>query len=83
MNEPILASGKDDSQWLTGELGGKYFVQRITLDLAGRTGEQVAGQWVRKQRLIDKKDKNLETLNDLRVIDGVRYFPLHCQQRVW
>lgn len=48
MNEPVLAGGKDDKGWLAGDLGGKHFVQRITLDLAGRTGEQVAAAWVQK-----------------------------------
>lgn len=49
MNEPILP-GKDkvESEWLTGELGGKFFVQRISLDLADRTRQQVAKQWVDK-----------------------------------
>ena len=37
-----------ETEWLAGEFGGKYFVQRITLDLAGRTREQVAQAWVRK-----------------------------------
>ena len=49
MNEPILAGGdKTETEWLAGEFGGKYFVQRITLDLAGRTREQVAKAWVDK-----------------------------------
>lgn len=48
MNEPILAGDKKDNEWLTGELGGKHFVQRITRDLAGRTREEVAKQWVKK-----------------------------------
>ena len=46
MNEPILPGEKKEIEWLTGELGGKYFVQRITLDLAGRTRQQVARAWV-------------------------------------
>ena len=46
MNEPILPGNKPESEWLTGELGGKYFVQRISLDLGGRTQEQVAKSWV-------------------------------------
>lgn len=46
MNEPILPGEKKETQWLTGELGGKHFVQRISLDLAGRTREQVARAWV-------------------------------------
>ena len=49
MNEPILpGKNKKESEWLAGEFGGKHFVQRITLDLAGRSREQVAGAWVRK-----------------------------------
>ena len=49
MNEPILAGAKKaETEWLTGELGGKYFVQRITLDLAGRTRIDVAKAWVEK-----------------------------------
>jgi Cellulase (glycosyl hydrolase family 5) len=48
MNEPILAGETKESEWLTGELGGKHFVQRITLDLAGRTREEVAREWIKK-----------------------------------
>jgi len=46
MNEPILPGGKKETEWLAGELGGKFFVQRLTLDLAGRTQQQVAKAWV-------------------------------------
>ena len=49
MNEPVLAGGKSESEWLGGELGGKFFTQRLTLDLAGRTREQVAKAWVDQQ----------------------------------
>jgi hypothetical protein len=60
MNEPILpAENKPESEWLAGEFGGEYFVQRITLDLAGRTSSQVAKTWVDKLvpaiREFDKK----------------------------
>ncbi|MHC4203882.1 MAG: neutral/alkaline non-lysosomal ceramidase N-terminal domain-containing protein [Planctomycetota bacterium] len=49
MNEPILPGAeKAETDWLAGEFGGKHFVQRITLDLAGRTREQVARAWVDK-----------------------------------
>ncbi len=49
MNEPILAGeGNVENDWLTGELGGKHFVQRITLDLKGRTRLEVAREWVKK-----------------------------------
>lgn len=47
MNEPILpGAGKPEIEWLAGELGGKHFVQRITLDLKGRSREEVARLWV-------------------------------------
>ncbi len=47
MNEPILTGGDPKEDWLPGQpLGGKYFVQRITLDLKGRTDKEVARAWV-------------------------------------
>lgn len=46
MNEPVLPGDKVETEWLTGELGGKFFVQRLALDLAGRTRQQAARQWV-------------------------------------
>ncbi len=47
MNEPVLPGAQKETSWLAGEpLGGKYFVQRITLDLAGRTRTEVAQKWV-------------------------------------
>lgn len=46
MNEPILPGAKPQTEWLAGEFGGKHFVQRIALDLAGRTRSEVAKAWV-------------------------------------
>jgi hypothetical protein len=47
MNEPILpGDDKKETDWLAGEFGGKYFVQRITLDLAGRSRHEVARAWI-------------------------------------
>ena len=46
MNEPILPGKEPAKEWLAGELAGKYFVQRLTLDLKGRTRGQVAERWV-------------------------------------
>ncbi|QEG42055.1 cellulase family glycosylhydrolase [Roseimaritima ulvae] len=46
MNEPILAGKQPASDWLGGELAGKFFVQRLTLDLADRTRQAVAKAWV-------------------------------------
>ncbi len=49
MNEPIAPGGSEkQTEWYLGELGGKFFVQRITLDPAGRTAKQVAKAWVDK-----------------------------------
>lgn len=42
MNEPILPGKKIEAEWLTRELGGKHFVQRLSLDLKDRSREQVA-----------------------------------------
>jgi hypothetical protein len=46
MNEPIIGGANPESGWLTGELGGKHFVQRITLDAKGRTRPEIAKAWV-------------------------------------
>jgi hypothetical protein len=48
MNEPVLAGKEPATEWLAGELGGKFFVQRLTLDLKDRTRQQVAKAWVDK-----------------------------------
>ena len=49
MNEPILpGAGETADGWLAGAFAGKHFVQRISLDLRGRTREQVAEAWVGK-----------------------------------
>ena len=42
MNEPILPGRKAETEWVTGDLGGKSFVQRIALELGDRSREQVA-----------------------------------------
>jgi hypothetical protein len=59
MNEPVLpGEGEKATEWLAGEFAGMCFVQRLTLDLAGRTREQVAKAWVdRLVAAIRKHDK--------------------------
>lgn len=48
MNEPILAAAKEgEHPWLTGELGGMHFVQRISNDAAGREREEIVEAWVK------------------------------------
>jgi hypothetical protein len=46
MNEPVPPGKNIETEWLTGELAGKSFVQRLALDLAGRSREEVARAWV-------------------------------------
>ena len=48
MNEPILPGSEPATEWLAGDLAGKHFVQRLTLDLLGRSREQVAEAWAEK-----------------------------------
>lgn len=48
MNEPIVSGQKVEKEWLTGELAGKYFTQRISLDSRGRTSREIAAAWVAK-----------------------------------
>lgn len=48
MNEPIIGGGANPDEWLAGELGGKHFVQRLTLEPGDRTREQIAAAWVKK-----------------------------------
>lgn len=74
MNEPILPGDKKETEWLAGEFGGSYFVQRISLDLAGRTQQQVARAWVdRLVTAIRKQDsRHLVTVG---VIPWALYFP--------
>lgn len=46
MNEPVLTEDKAGRDWTPGAFGGRYFVQRLTLDFAGRTPEQIAAAWI-------------------------------------
>lgn len=46
MNEPV-ASGDRQGDWLPGApLGGKYYLQRLTTDMHGRTDREVAKAWI-------------------------------------
>jgi hypothetical protein len=74
MNEPILPGDKPETDWLAGEFSGKHFVQRITLDLAGRSREQVAKVWVDKLVAAIRKsdDRHMVTVG---VIPWVLTFP--------
>lgn len=59
MNEPVLTEDKKGRDWTPGAFGDRYFVQRITLDFAGRSQEQIAKAWVEKLvGAIRKHDRN-------------------------
>lgn len=75
MNEPIVpGDAKKETEWLVGEFAGSTFVQRLTLDLAGRTQEQVIQAWLELlTRAIRKHDpKRLLTVG---VIPWAMVFP--------
>jgi len=48
MNEPILPGKEPGTDWLAGDFAGKHFVQRISLELKGRSRDEVAKAWVEK-----------------------------------
>jgi hypothetical protein len=74
MNEPILPGDKKETEWLAGELGGKFYVQRIALDLAGRTQQQVAKAWVDRLVAAVRKHDTLHSIT-VGVIPWALVFP--------
>lgn len=48
MNEPVMTEDKQGRDWTPGAFGDRYFVQRLTLDFAGRTPAQIAEAWVNR-----------------------------------
>jgi hypothetical protein len=60
MNEPVIGEAKAGEQpWLGGELGGFYFVQRISNKPAGRDSKDIAEAWVKTLvTAIRKHDKD-------------------------
>ncbi len=58
MNEPVVTEDKKDRDWTPGAFGDRYFVQRLTLDFAGRSPKQIAGAWVKEMvNAIRKHDR--------------------------
>ncbi|HNU99152.1 MAG: cellulase family glycosylhydrolase [Verrucomicrobia bacterium] len=58
MNEPVVSEDKQNRDWTPGEFAGMCFVQRLTLDRAGRSEKQVAKAWVETLvKAIRKKDQ--------------------------
>ena len=56
MNEPVVTEDKTGRDWTPGEFGDRYFVQRLTLDFAGRTEQQIARAWVDKMATAIRKN---------------------------
>lgn len=74
MNEPILPGDKPESEWLGKPLGDKYFVQRLALDRAGRTREEIAQAWA--EALVDAiRQVDQQHMITVGVIPWAHYFP--------
>jgi len=73
MNEPILPGKEPSQDWLGGELGGKFFVQRLALDAAGRDRKTIAAAWV-KQMTSAIREQDSRTLLTVGVIPWVFVF---------
>ena len=60
MNEPVSPGGnKKSDDWLGPGFGGKHFVQRISLDRAGRDRVEIARAWIKQLvAAIRKHDKS-------------------------
>ncbi|WP_236696109.1 cellulase family glycosylhydrolase [Rhodopirellula islandica] len=73
MNEPILPGESPETDWLAGELGGKFFVQRLALDRKGRSREEIAEAWV--NQMVDAiREQDPETMVTVGVIPWVFVF---------
>jgi hypothetical protein len=77
MNEPIVpAVVAGPGQLLTGEFGGFYFIQLITLDPAGRAPEEIARRWIRRMTEAIRRhdERHLITLGALPPTPELGYF---------
>jgi len=74
MNEPILPGKGGEKEWLSGELGGKFFVQRIALESKGRERKAIAKAWV--EMLVDSiREVDKRHLVTVGVIPWANVFP--------
>jgi YHS domain-containing protein len=49
MNEPVVPAGAGRAgEWLGPAFAGKHFVQRVSLELAGRRRPELAREWIRR-----------------------------------
>lgn len=75
MNEPVVTEAKaGEHPWLTGELGGMHFVQRISNKPAGRDNKAVAEAWV-KLLVESIRQRDKETLITVGVIPWSQVWP--------
>ena len=78
MNEPVFADDPKNKDWTPGAFAGKYYVQRITVDLRGRTPQAVGAEWVDKMAAaIRSDDKNI--LLQLEPFHGTWHFPVRSR----
>jgi hypothetical protein len=74
MNEPVVG-GNTEEGWLVGEpLGGKFFVQRLTLDPGDRDSKEIAEAWV-KQMTTAIRSEDPDTLITVGVIPWATVWP--------
>lgn len=73
MNEPIIG-GDATEGWLAGELGGKHFVQRLTLGKGDRESKDIAEAWV-KQMTSAIRSEDSDTLITVGVIPWANVWP--------
>jgi hypothetical protein len=75
VNEPIVGEPKPgEHPWVTGELGGFHFVQRVCNKPAGRDNKDVAEAWVKTLvAVIRKRDK--VTMTTVGVIPWSQVWP--------
>jgi Cellulase (glycosyl hydrolase family 5) len=75
MNEPVITESKEgEHRWLTGELGGFHFVQRISHKPAGRDSKEIAEAWV-KSLVEPIRRRDQETLVTVGVIPWAFVWP--------
>ena len=58
MNEPVIggAPKEGEPKWLSGNLGGFYFVQRLAIDPGKRSQKEIAEAWVSKLTAAIRKE---------------------------
>jgi len=75
MNEPVITEPKPgEPAWLTGELEGFYFVQRIAKEIKGRTQVEIAAAWVKQMTQAIRK-ADADTLITVGVIPWAQIWP--------